>query len=633
MQPGARKAPISVYIAFAITIVVIGSIALLSGFAYLESRSQLIEIENDHQRAVENALVEYNRLMDRDLAFFDDLFTEQLQAAFPAFLAEYQRANGNPYQMDLDRLKADLGPSYDLYVIDSSGVIIATTFKDELGFDLTSYPGIEETLTAMRMGPGFVSDRVVQEKVNGSYRKYAYYPTPDHRYLLEIGLKDNSFSTARKRLYTTISVDDLKQRSPSLLNVTVYNVLKRPIRAPNGTRPLDASALSEAIAMRGAVETMDTANETLARYVFVDLRDSAYASDPSLVLEMVYTTKQLQDAINLLGLEHVLIALLAVVLGALFAAGAATLVAKPMRGLVEDIERIADGDLDHTLTDGGSAELWSLRVSIGRLTAQLLEQLAAVRQSEQRVREQNEALELRVEERTRELAEANEEAHLYIDIMTHDLSGTLGTSLSLVDALAAEVEGESCEKTARLQATLQQGSRIIDQVARVERISHLDQPLETILLDRAIRDGIARHPDMAVRYEGTDERVLADGFLSEVFANLLGDSRHYGGSGVNCRIRVEPRGEEVLISLEDDGPGISAREKERLFARRARVRGGEPAEPVLGLSIAGALVRRYGGRIWADDRVGGYARGAVIRITLRRVPPGTGAAPDEEPAA
>jgi signal transduction histidine kinase len=106
--------------------------------------------------------------------------------------------------------------------------------------------------------------------------------------------------------------------------------------------------------------------------------------------------------------------------------------------------------------------------------------------------------------------------------------------------------------------------------------------------------------------------------------NLLGDSRRYGGSGVNCRVRVEPRGDEVLVSIEDDGPGIPDREKDRLFARPAR--GGNAAEePALGLSFAGALVRRYGGRIWADDRVpSGYTRGTVIRFTLPRFVPDTG---------
>lgn len=620
MKRSVRNAPISVYITIAITIVVIGAIAVLSGYAFLESRDHLVRIETGQRDAAETSLVEYHRLMDRDLAFFDELFSDRLHAAFPPFLNEYERAGGNPSAMDLARIRDGLGAGYDLYVIDSRGVIIATTFADELGYNLADYPGFGETLTAMRLGDGFVSDRIVQEKVNGSYRKYAYHPTPDHRYLLEIGLKDEAVVTAHTKLYTPFSVDDLKAKAPSLLNVTLYNVLKRPLRMPNGTQPRDAASLSKAISSRKTVDSVDAANATRTRYIFIDLLDPVYASDPSLVAETVYSTRPLEDALSLLALEHFLIAVLAIGLGVLFAGLLATVMTRPIRGLVDDIERVADGDLDHPLSDAGTAELGLLRQSIDRMTGRLREQLAAIRASEQRVREQNESLERRVYERTRELDEANQEAHLYIDIMLHDFRRALSPLLPRAEALAAGLDGEQADEAVRIGEAIRQCSQVLECVAWVDRYRHLDSPLEEVALDRAIRDGIARHPDLRVQYEGTDELVQADGFLSEVFSNLLGDSRHYGGSGVNCRIRVERRNGEVLVSLEDDGPGIPDREKERIFARPAREKGGVE-EPVLGLSIAGALVRRYGGRIWADDRVSDYARGTVIRITLPRPEP------------
>jgi two-component system, NarL family, sensor histidine kinase BarA len=618
-----RNAPISVYITISITIVLIAAIALLSSFAYAESRAHLVQLEDEHRAAAETSLVEYHRLMDRDLAFFDELFSARLRAAFPSFLGEYERAGRNPLRIDLEGLKGGLGSGYDLYVIDDRGVIIATTFRDELGFDLSTYPGFGETLAAMRVGDGFVSDRVVQEKVNGSFRKYAYYPTPDHRFLLEIGLKDQEFLT-RSRLYSPPTFEGLRARAPSLRNVTVYNLLKRPLAAQKGTVPRDAGALAGAIETRSTVEAIDSPNATLARYIFIDLLDPVYASDPSLVVEVVYSTRPLEDALSLLGLEHLLIALLAVVLGGLFAVGVATVMTRPVRGLVEDIGRVADGDLDHPLSEAGSAELGVLRLSIDRLTARLREQLAAVRASEQRMREQNEALEQRFDERTRELDEANQEAHLYIDIMLHDLGRALDPALPRAEALAAGLEGEKGDEAVRISEAIRQCTQVLECVAWVDRFRHLDAPLVETELDRAIRDGIARQPDLRVRYDGTDERVMADGFLPEVFVNLLGDSRHYGGSGVNCRVRVELRGDEVLVSIEDDGPGIPDREKDRLFARPTRgVNAAE--EPALGLSIAGALVRRYGGRIWADDRIpSGYTRGTVIRFTLPRIQPGTG---------
>lgn len=96
---------------------------------------------------------------------------------------------------------------------------------------------------------------------------------------------------------------------------------------------------------------------------------------------------------------------------------------------------------------------------------------------------------------------------------------------------------------------------------------------------------------------------MADTFLSSVFVNLLGDSGHFGGSGVNGRVRVEFGEDEVLVPVEDDGPGITVRKREELFAGVARAEDGDALveEGGLALSIVGALTGRFGGRIWARD--------------------------------
>ena len=81
MKQRLRNAPISVYFTISITIVLIAAIALLSSFAYVESRTHLVQLEDEHRAAAETSLVEYHRQMDRDTAFFDELFTARLRAA------------------------------------------------------------------------------------------------------------------------------------------------------------------------------------------------------------------------------------------------------------------------------------------------------------------------------------------------------------------------------------------------------------------------------------------------------------------------------------------------------------------------------------------------------------------------
>ncbi|WP_292364128.1 MULTISPECIES: sensor histidine kinase [unclassified Methanoculleus] len=99
---------------------------------------------------------------------------------------------------------------------------------------------------------------------------------------------------------------------------------------------------------------------------------------------------------------------------------------------------------------------------------------------------------------------------------------------------------------------------------------------------------------------------------------MLGNAAKFGGPGVEIAIRVEEHDDEVLVSVEDTGPGVPDAIKPRLFDRL--VRGTQTmAGTGLGLYICRMLVTRYGGRIWADDRVEGRPEcGTAIRFTLRK---------------
>jgi signal transduction histidine kinase len=77
------------------------------------------------------------------------------------------------------------------------------------------------------------------------------------------------------------------------------------------------------------------------------------------------------------------------------------------------------------------------------------------------------------------------------------------------------------------------------------------------------------------------------------------------------RLSAEAAGGLLRVYVDDDGAGISARERHRVFDRfhrvepsRARRSGGSG----LGLAIARAIVEAHGGRIWAEDSPLGGAR-------------------------
>ncbi len=117
-----------------------------------------------------------------------------------------------------------------------------------------------------------------------------------------------------------------------------------------------------------------------------------------------------------------------------------------------------------------------------------------------------------------------------------------------------------------------------------------------------------------------------------VFTNLIGNAVKFGGPDVRITIRVEELNGEVLVSVEDTGPGIPDEVKGVLFRRFERGLGHGRGEG-LGLYIVRKLVEHYGGRVWVEDRVPGIpGEGAAFRFTLARAPQDEAAAVRTDPS-
>lgn len=112
-------------------------------------------------------------------------------------------------------------------------------------------------------------------------------------------------------------------------------------------------------------------------------------------------------------------------------------------------------------------------------------------------------------------------------------------------------------------------------------------------------------------------RVVADErALEHVLVNLLDNAVKYTAEGGTIRVRAEADDGRVLIEVEDDGPGIEPRHRERVFERFYRVDPGRSRElggTGLGLSIVRNLVLAMGGAVGVR---GAEPRGAVFWLTL-----------------
>ncbi|MGL4541837.1 MAG: sensor histidine kinase [Polymorphobacter sp.] len=137
-------------------------------------------------------------------------------------------------------------------------------------------------------------------------------------------------------------------------------------------------------------------------------------------------------------------------------------------------------------------------------------------------------------------------------------------------------------------------------------IEALARTIERIYRDRNVVIDVDGEPDLVFRGERQD--------LDEMLGNLLDNAAKYGGGRVFVTVAAEEIGGEdfIRIVIEDDGHGIKADDRGKLFERGARLDTGKPGTG-LGLAIVRDVAEIYGGSVELDESedLGGLA------VTLR----------------
>jgi two-component system sensor histidine kinase BarA len=616
-----RGMPFHYYLIIVILVAVIPLITFVTLVDYAVSEK---ELGNSMQLLMDNtekSVACSVGFVDNSLEVYDMSLNARLRDSFGPFLTKYDEAGGDPARMDLEALKVDLGGDIDLYIINESGVIEYSTCEKDIGLDFSAYQEFFSTITRLREGDEFAADRIVKEITTGRERKYAYMPTPDHRYLLELGLTPETIRDYSEKTYYLEMRRELKEINPYLIEIRFFDSMGDPISSSNPPVSADFKTflLEKVIGDRTDAEIVDEQNGTITHYLMIDLRNGEYASDRSIVAELNYSSALITENLRNLLFFHLFIAVFAIFLSVGGAYVASRYLTRPIRDIVEDVNTIASGNLDHSIREPRGEEFQVLERSTNTMVAHLKENIERLKESEEQIRDHSENLETRVNLRTQELKEANEKANLYLDIMTHDINNANLTTLASLELLMPQISESARYRADMALKSVRKSIEIVHNVSTIRRIHESTTPLFTVDLNQVIESEMRTFPELKITYAGTDARVLADGLIPEVFTNLLGNSAKFMERDGEVTIRVEAIGEsEILVSLEDTGPGISPEEKEEIFNRFKKGMSSRSGKG-LGLYIARALVERYGGTIWAEDRIPGRPEcGVAIRFTLKK---------------
>lgn len=218
--------------------------------------------------------------------------------------------------------------------------------------------------------------------------------------------------------------------------------------------------------------------------------------------------------------------------------------------------------------------------------------------------------------------------------MTHELRTPLTMVRGYAELMTMGIITDPEEVGSSAQIILDQAKHLehlINQLLLLQRLRHQD--LEMMAID--VKEWLGRvaaawHLPMQDAHITLQVEVAPDtgairghpDYLDQVLNNLLDNARKFSPEGGTIRMQAHTQGNEVVISVSDEGIGIPPDKLEKVFERFYQV----DASPTrrfggtgTGLALAREIVERHGGHIWADSE--GEGHGTTIIFTLPRATP------------
>jgi len=203
--------------------------------------------------------------------------------------------------------------------------------------------------------------------------------------------------------------------------------------------------------------------------------------------------------------------------------------------------------------------------------------------------------------------------------VAHELKNPLTSLRSAVETLPlAKTESSRSRLLGVLKHDVQRLDRLISDISDASRLDAELQRQEAAPVDMnkllvavvAVANEIKREDGVMVTlaFEGSPRIFKVQGHdsrLSQVINNLIDNGRSFSPPGGTVRVTCRRSGREILITVDDDGPGIRPDAIEKIFERfytdRPQQSFGQNSG--LGLSISKQIVEAHDGRLQAQNRV------------------------------
>ncbi|TAL62516.1 MAG: HAMP domain-containing protein [Bacteroidetes bacterium] len=376
-----RKTTIFRQLIFNIAIPTLLALLVFAGINFQRTRSILSSGTDEKNRLLSNEVTKILRFQDIAFNLIDVDINNRFKEFSSILVNKYFANTDNIKDLDLRAIGNKIGMdpvNEDIYVISTDGIIINTTFRQDLDLDLF---GLGEKMKIYLKGifakGEFVADLFAIEHKTHKPRKYTYQPTNDGKYIIEIGAYSKQVDDIIMAIEDTKT--ELKKETEGIIDVELFLMADAPFSMNKDAVevPSQKDILIKSFQNKDTISFMEQVGDKWYHYQYIYMERSSSKDKPNSslykgsVIRIISDRTEQQALFRKEAKKFILIFVITMLVLTVVIYRKTKVITLPIKKLVENVDRITNGDLRERAEVTGNNEITKLSHKFNMMIAQL----------------------------------------------------------------------------------------------------------------------------------------------------------------------------------------------------------------------------------------------------------------------
>jgi phosphoserine phosphatase RsbU/P len=359
---------------FNIVIPTLMALLVLAILNFYRTRSILTTQTEEKNKMLSNEIIKILTFQDVALKLIEEAVDSRLKNFSDILVNKYFVNTDNLDKINLRELSAKLGmdqQNEDIYIIRRDGVVVNTTFQQDFGTNLYKYGEKFQNflLDIFRKG-NFVTDLFTIEGKTKRPRKYTYQPTNDRKYIIELGAYSKSADEIINFIERT--KNEIKNESVGVVDVELFLIADEPFSMNKNAIKVDGHDGILLAAFQGRDTLVVERREgKWLQYQYIYLERSASNLYKGSVIRVISDVTQQQALFRREAFIFILFFGVTLIFVAYLIYRKTRVITLPIKKLVENVDRITNGNLRERAEVYGNNEVTKLSEKFNMMIAQL----------------------------------------------------------------------------------------------------------------------------------------------------------------------------------------------------------------------------------------------------------------------